>query len=397
MASYVVDAANANSPTDVQGAKQGAEEFRALKLRVNTLGAAVGGTIGTFKNRIYNSSWRFDQINEGALYTAAAGIFNAVDGWSTILVGAGVFKLRRLVDTTRFLPNNSGFILEVTCTTADAAIAAGDEYAIDHAIEGYDVADLLSGTSGAKQITIRFPMNFSVVGTYGVAIRNSAADRTYIGTVTQNVAGADEVKTVTLTLDTAGTWLKTNGVGLQVSFCLAAGTTYQATAGSWQAGNFLTTSAQVNFMSNIANTGYIGRIQLEKGAVATEFEELSIQQDLARCQRYYWKTFAQGTAVAQAAGRVGAISYRAVVTGVGPFGCVMTYFPVEQRANGTITYYSPDVASANWRNIGVGESGAATSEGTPSPHRIAILNTQVAGDNAGALLQIHATVNSRLS
>jgi hypothetical protein len=179
------------------------------------------------------------------------------------------------------------FALEVTCTTIDASMAATDQYHLLAAVEGYDAADLLAGTASAKQITVSFDMKFSVAGVYGVSIRNSATNRSFVGTVAQNSANVRESKTVTLTLDTTGTWLYTNGVGLYLSFCLAAGANFQTTAGSWQAGDLLTTSAQVNFMSSITNIGYIGRIQLEKGAVATDFEGLSYQQDLDRCKRYF--------------------------------------------------------------------------------------------------------------
>ena len=42
-------------------------------------------------------------------------------------------------------------------------------------------------------------------------------------------------------------------------------------------------------MDNTANNIYVTGVQLELGAVATPFEHLGIDQDLARCQRYYWE------------------------------------------------------------------------------------------------------------
>jgi hypothetical protein len=217
------------------------------------------------KNFLYNGAWLLDQVNEGALYTINSGSTQTVDGWTGNAVGAGVFKVRRLADPD--FPSLT--CLEITCTTADAAIAAGDLYSLNANIEGYDTVDLLSGTASAKQITISFPMKFSVAGVYGIRLSNNSANRSYVGTVTQDVANTREDKTVTLTLDTAGTWAGAdNTTGLRLDFTLAAGSTYHGTAG-WQAGVFVTTSAQCNFMSSTANIGYLGRIKLEQGAFAT--------------------------------------------------------------------------------------------------------------------------------
>ena len=343
-----------------------------------------------FKNRLYNGAWRFDQVNEGGLYTSSSGFaIQASDGWTIDAVGAGVYKVRRVADPD--FP--SLFALEVTCTTADASIASTDLYAFRHNIEGYDVADLLAGTASAKQITVSFDMKFSVTGTYGVRFVNSALNRSFVGTVTQNIANTRESKTITLTLDTAGTWLYTNGTGLGIAFTLAAGSNYQTTAGSWQAGDFYTTSSQVNFMSSVSNIGYIGRIQLEKGSVATEFEEMSYEADLARCQRYYNKTFPIGVAVAQAAGSAGvAASDYTYAAGAGVV--LMWQYPSRMRAISTITTYNPTQANANWRN----------ASDTADANRSTSINNEwgaiLQGDTntvSGTIYHIHATANARLS
>lgn len=246
-----------------------------------------------------NPNWLLDQINEGALYTSVAGaaVFGP-DAWSMSSAGgaAGVFKCRRITDPDFA----SGKALEITCTTIDASIAAGDFYVLSTAVEGYDVADLRPGLASASKITVMFDMKFSVTGTYGVAIQNSAANRTYVGTVTQNVANTRESKAVTLTLDTTGTWIYTNGIGLQMFFCLEAGSTFQTTAGTWGAGNFFTTSAQAHFMSNVANIGYLGPVHIIPGGVALAYHKQDIDRELAKAQRQYEKSFDQGVAVGSA-------------------------------------------------------------------------------------------------
>lgn len=252
-------------------------------------------SVQPFRNRIYNGAWRFDQVNEGTAYTCAAGsTTQAMDGWSAVMGSPGVISMQRVAD-----PDNASlYALKIACTTADNSIAAGDLYYIQTAIEGYDVADMKLGTASAAQITISFDMKMDVTGTYGISLFNSALSRGYVGTVTQNVASTNESKTVTLMLDNTGTWLYTNGVGLYLRFTLAAGSTYQVAAGTWANSSALTTSSQCNFMSANTNVGYIKRIQLEKGPVATPFEEMSIVADLVRTQRYAEKSYEQGTAVA---------------------------------------------------------------------------------------------------
>ena len=42
---------------------------------------------------------------------------------------------------------------------------------------------------------------------------------------------------ITIAGDTTGTWLTTNGIGINVAFSLGSGSTLSGTAGSWTAGN----------------------------------------------------------------------------------------------------------------------------------------------------------------
>lgn len=345
------------------------------------------------KNRLYNGAWRFDQKNEGGLYSVSTAAVMTVDGASGRATGGGVFSLRRVVD-----PEQAGlFALEVACTTADAAIAAGDVYTITQNIEGYTIADLLAGTAGAKQITVSFRMKFSVTGTYGLAFVNNAGNRSYVGEVVQNVANTEESKKVTLTLDTGGTWEKTNLNGLSLIFTLAAGTTFQATPGAWAGGFAVASASQVNFMSSISNVGYIKQMQLEQGPYATAFEFVPYGAALAWCQRYAWKTFNQGVAAAQASGNVGALIYNAVVSGVKNYD-VLIHNPVTLRApHNTATPYNPAAANGNWRNETAAADSGAPSTITKGTEFIRVRNPQVGGDSAGDIISLHIYVEARLS
>lgn len=340
-------------------------------------------SVQPFRNRIYNGAWRFDQVNEGAAYSVNVSGLQAMDGWTGSSTGAGVFSMTRVAD-----PDNASlYALKVACTTADASIVATDNYYFYHAIEGYDVADLKAGKSDASKITISFDMKFDVTGVYGVSIGNAAGDYSYVGNVTQNVASTNESKVVTLTLDTAHTWGYTSGVGLYLRLCLAAGSNFQAAAGSWINANNFTTSAQCNFMSANTNIGYIKRIQLEKGIIATPFEEISFASDLVRTQRYAEKSYEQGTAAGTNTIAGSRLDLYSTVYAVAP-GFL---FKTTKRAAPVMTGYTSAGVLGKWTDTIAGDQTVTFS--TPSQN--AVYYTVLAVGTAGYQGQWYA--NARLA
>jgi hypothetical protein len=252
------------------------------------------GPSGTFfgvgKNRVINGEMRIDQANAGAATAgiAASGVYGTDMFRGQGTASAGVFTLTRSTSTPA---TGATHFLRVTCTTADASIAAGDTYILRHFIEGNNVRDFLIGTANAVPITLSFWVRSSLTGTYCVAFGNNAQDRNYIVEYTINVANTWEKKTVTLTCDTTGTWVTDTNVGLQLTWTMAAGSTFQGTANTWQAGNLYATSNQVNFMSsNSSRTWDLTLVQVEIGATATSYEYRPFQVEVMLCQRYYEKS-----------------------------------------------------------------------------------------------------------
>ena len=148
---------------------------------------------------------------------------------------------------------------------------------------------------------------------------------------------------------------------------------YATSADTWSAkttistGTFTVTSSLVNYSAQIivpaaATTGIeilftvgaqisgtwvISNAQLEKSStVATTFDYRPYGTELALCQRYYCKTFNQGTAPAQNIGTAGSIGF---VSQAVQLWDAMWRYPVEMRtAPSTVTTYSTNAASANW-------------------------------------------------
>jgi hypothetical protein len=253
-------------------------------------GILGGGNASLMKNRIINGAMVIDQRNAGASVTvnSSTAIF-PVDRWAGRGQGsAGVFTLQQSSTAP------VGFNNSTLCTVTTAASPAStDAYLFRQNIEGFNVADLNWGTSDAKTVTLSFWVRSSLTGTFGGAIQNDGFNRFYPFSYTISSANTFEYKSVTITGDTSGTWLKTNGTGMTLSFSLGAGSSRVNTAGSWTSSISEGATGQTNIIATNGATFYITGVQLEVGSSATGFEYRQYTTELALCQRYFAKTSTQ--------------------------------------------------------------------------------------------------------
>jgi hypothetical protein len=264
-----------------------------------------GGQLAGMRNKIING--RMEIAQRGTSFPAVASGAYTLDRWVIGNTSSAVATIALANDVaTAQLPEN----LRLTVTTADAAIAATDAMAIDQRIEGYNIRDLVG-----KTFTLSFWVKSPKTGTHCVAFRNTGFDRTYVATYTVNAANTWEFKSVTVSggLITAGTWDYATGAGLIVTFTLAAGSNFHTTAGAWQTGAFIATSAQVNCVDTIGNVFSFTGVQLEVGSVPAPFENRAYGVELALCQRYYQTGYTLFTAY-QSAGSDLAVTSAFVVT-----------------------------------------------------------------------------------
>jgi hypothetical protein len=246
------------------------------------LSSLNGGPIAGSRNRIINGDCRIDQ--RASIVTTTGFYFT--DRWIVYANTTGAYQCAQSGVAPAGFTNSILFDV----TTADTSIGASEFALISQTIEGLNTSDFSWGSASAQAVTLSFWVNSTTTGTYYVSIRNSAGNRSYIAEYSVSSASTWERKTITVPGDTSGTWLTTNGAGIILTFTFAAGSTYQTTAGSWQAGNFLGTSAQTNLLASTANEIRITGVQLEPGTVATPFERRSYGAELALCQRYFWKS-----------------------------------------------------------------------------------------------------------
>mgnify|MGYP007100055126 CR=1 FL=1 len=303
------------------------------------------------KNRIINGAMMIDQRNAGASVTPVNAEYT-LDRWQFSTLAAGKATIQRSTVTP------SGFVNSLLATSTSAyTIGASEFVSFRQFIEGLNISDLAWGTANAKTVTLSFWVRSSLTGTFGGALSNSAADRSYPFSYTISAANTWEQKSITIAGDTSGTWLTTNGIGIAVRFSLGAGSTYSATAGVWAAGTFVSATGATSVVGTNGATFYITGVQLEVGSTATSFDYRPYTTELQLCQRYYELT-----------------DYEIVASGVYAAG----YWKVEKRASPTITIKQ--------RSTG---SGGALKAGSYSPTSAFTIQTYA---SAAAAVQLEGAI-----
>jgi hypothetical protein len=252
----------------------------------STSGGVLGaGNASIMKNRCINGDMRIDQRNAGAsVGTGSTSYFSiySLDRWSLSCSATNKFTAQQSSTAP------TGFVNSLLATSSSAySIGAGDYFTIGQRIEGYNVADLNWGTANAKTITLSFQVYSSLTGTFGGALSNGANNRSYPFTYTVSSANTWTTVSVTISGDTSGTWITTNGNGLQLTFGLGVGSTYSGTAGAWAGALLMSATGATSVVGTRGATWYATGFQLEVGSSATGFEYRQYGQELQLCQRYY--------------------------------------------------------------------------------------------------------------
>ena len=251
-------------------------------------GSAQTSATRPFLNRIINGAMVIDQRNAGASVTPTNGQYT-LDRF-VISIGGGETGKLSIQQNAGSVTPPAGFTNYLGVTSLSAyTVPTANWFSLLHEIEGLNVGDLAWGTANAKTITLSFWVRSSLTGTFGGALNNSGNSRNYPYTYTISVANTWEYKTVTIAGDTTGTWLTTNGIGIQVGFALGAGTTESGTAGAWTATRAFSATGATSVVGTNGATFYITGVQLEVGSTATSFDYRSIGTELQLCQRYYYR------------------------------------------------------------------------------------------------------------
>jgi len=346
------------------------------QLAVNTITDANGGNTATinsmtptadslqgFRNRIINGDIRIDQRNAGASVTP----FNSytLDRFFSLNSQTSKFTVQQSTTAP------SGFTNSVVITSSSAySVVSGDYFTFSQRIEGFNTADLAWGTADAKTVTLSFWVRSSLTGTFGGSLRNSAGNRSYPFTYSISSANTFEYKTVTIDGDTTGTWLTTNGIGIEVDFSLGAGSTFSGTAGAWAGANYVSATGATSVVGTNGATWFVTGVQLEVGSVATPFERRPFGTELQLCQRYYERWAASGGS--------GDVAFMAQAIGTniavgGPFHMKVT----KRTTSPTITYSSNSNFNFTSANNSNNQTGSLDSS-VVNANTFRVLGTSIA-------------------
>ncbi len=244
------------------------------------------------KNKIINGAMLIDQRHNGASNTNSNG--HHTDRFRT-----QVSAMDQLVQTYQQVSDGPpGFpkSLKITTTSPETDISASGEYlSVYQKIEGQNLQDFAYGTSSAKSVTVSFYVKSSIIGTFGYTVyRNDTQDRAINKTYTINNADTWERKTITLEGDTVQAIGNANTDNWWNCWHLAASPAYMSAQTSvwanYTGSNWAGFHEQNGVITTNGATWQITGVQIEVGKNATEFEHRSYGEELALCQRYYFKT-----------------------------------------------------------------------------------------------------------
>lgn len=309
-------------------------------------------------NLIYGGNFDTNPWQRGVSFAAVTSGSATADRFKWYQSGTGVVTILKTADapTVGQAGIFSSNCLHVDVTTADASIAAGDFYTLGYNMEGYDAAQIVQ-----RDFTCSFWHKHTKTGTYCVAFRNGGNDRAYVAEYTQAVTDTWEYTSMTVPASpTAGTWDYTTGLGLQIAFTLAVGSTYQTTSGAWNTGNFLGTANQVNALDSTSNNFKIQLVQVESGANATSFVVRPEEQELELCQRYYIRRTSTGANSLIFAGGMQTVNNTLAVDYFKPMRVAPTFSYDGTNGNWYVIINSTTIAlTGNMTSVGANKSGNA--------------------------------------
>tara|TARA_A100001011_G_scaffold383241_1_gene454171 strand:- start:98 stop:1237 length:1140 start_codon:yes stop_codon:yes gene_type:complete len=269
--------------------------------RLNT---ATTKKIGTNKNLIINGAMQVAQRGTSASVT---GGYLTLDRFETATGGVDEAPTQAQVDVASgTTPYTLGFRKALKVTNGNQTSGAGTSdniIALRYHAEAQDIAN--SGwnyTSSSSNLTLQFWIKSSVAQSFqGVLVSDDGTKQIYPFATGSLSADTWTKITKTISGNSNLTFNNDNGKGLTLEIIGFSGSDFatdSATINAWQArtsGNqFGRASTSTWYTTNDATLEITG-LQLEVGSVATDFEHRSFGQELALCQRYYYRWTADAT------------------------------------------------------------------------------------------------------
>jgi len=252
--------------------------------------------------------------------TSVTGISNGNSGYQTCdrirfdesgTMGAALTITQESLTSGNAFLNGFANAFKVDVTTADSSPDADDWSRLNIRIEAQDMKPFKKGTSNAEKYTLAFWVKATKTGTNTIELFDADNTRSIGGSYTISSSNTWEHKVVNFAADTTGAFADDNGEGLRISWSLSAGSNYTSGTlpSAWESSTVANTAPnQVNHFDSTSNNFHITGVQLEVGEYTSStlppFQHESFGNNLARCQRYYYRAngrcgFGAGTGFVQ--------------------------------------------------------------------------------------------------
>tara|TARA_B100000900_G_scaffold279361_1_gene238965 strand:+ start:638 stop:1744 length:1107 start_codon:yes stop_codon:yes gene_type:complete len=252
--------------------------------------------IGGRRNMVINGAMQVAQRGTSATDLGASDGYFTVDRFQLNFSSTSA----RLTMTQDSPTDLSGFTkaLKLDCTTADTSIGADEFIILHYKLEGQDVQQLKKGTSDAEKITVSFYVKANANATYTLEIED--VDNNRYNSQEFSVTTSWNRVSLTFDGDTTGVLGNDNGNSIRLNFWLHVGSDFAGgthTSNVWHTtNNQRVGDNQTSFADSTDRTFFLTGLQMEVGSQATPFEHRSFGEELALCQRYFQKSYADNVA-----------------------------------------------------------------------------------------------------
>jgi hypothetical protein len=307
---------------------------------------------------IINGAMQVSQrgTSEASLAYTSYGYYKAPDRFRAS-IEVGTWTVSQSSEAPEGFANSYKF----DCTALDASPTAAYATQLVCRIEAQDLQNLKYGTSNAETVTLSFWVRSAKTGTYIVELQHGETSISNSIAYTISVADTWEKKELSFSGYVTTAINDDNGTGLYVNFWLVAGSDYTSgtlASNTWQSTAANKAVGQVNLADSTSNDWHITGVQMEVGSVATPFEHKTFGQELAACQRYYEKSYNQGTDPATAT-TSGAWMWRHTDAGAGIN--TVTFQTTKRTTPTVVSYGRASGTSGKITNMSGGASDVATN------------------------------------
>ena len=229
------------------------------------------------------------QKGTSAAITGGSNSYPLIDRYMAVANSSMTYNVTISQETD----NPDGLSKSFKSLTTSAKTPSGSEnYIIRTRLEEQDIRRVGFGTSGCKKTTLTFWVKSNKTGTYSVMIAINSFSINLLTTYTISAQNTWEKKTISIPeYTTSYTHPSDIAAGLTFDWHLSSGPDDIVSPHSWQtsATNARAATGQVNILDAVNNYWQITNVQYEVGEVSTSFEHRSAGDELARCQRYYYR------------------------------------------------------------------------------------------------------------